>query len=428
MGDGIGRVQSGVGQIDLGQPHEPVNKRGQTASQDIDQLIGILDFSGIGGRQTEKPKKVKLGTAEDAPRLDQAKGKSDIEKFFSSVGKGIKSLFTGLADKIAGLFKVDTARGDVLPNGAAFDEPAPDTARTRKESYTLNLGNSQPAVLSREAFVPLSFVPDEGEALPSSVSALNQLNTEIAAVAVMLEKAETPEARVLALGTMFRGEDAGVKANVAFVKSHMDFRAIGEELLVACTDEINAAAQCIDNYNYVTGENTTSINWADISPQPTAEHAERASLAQDVLLRSVFDLADKILENLLNANGWASGVSDDLNAFIAAKMDIIADADLQLQEKSQVARSMITNDFLLRGVLSQCMPLSLAMDPSAAAVVRGAFDVVLSLSNQKSVHNVSSGHEQARELFAALRDKHQGARMDDLFVALGMPAEYRKDA
>jgi hypothetical protein len=52
----------------------------------------------------------------------------------------------------------------------------------------------------------------------------------------------------------------------------------------------------------------------------------------------------------------------------------------------------------------------------------------MSVVNNVSVDQGSAIYEPAQEMFNTLRDKYQGAPIDNFFQALGMPAEYRKDA
>lgn len=402
MANGIGGVQSGVGHIGLGQDNEPVNQRGQTRSEDAAQLRSIIADLGIGGSQTDKPKKVKAGTAEGAPRLDQAKGKSDIEKFFSGVGKGIKSLFTGLADKITGLFKPQS-------------------------HHNLNLGNTPAAELTREAFVPLSFVAAEGEALPKSVSALTELQTQVDQMTKTADAKSDAAERAQIFGTLFRANNSGTRANKEFVASHVDFKSIAEDVISSNADQFISAAQKYEAFLEAAGEQMGMGIYSDLMPQATPKADAKAEAAREAVVIAVFETADRMLEAIFAPDGWVAELSDDLKAFTGAKLDLIAASDARPEEKAGMARSQLANDFVLRGVLTDFNDMRVGMDGASSEIVKNATNLVMSLVNNKTHDTGSNGYEPARELFSALRDTYKGARLDNFLQALGMPAEYRKD-
>jgi hypothetical protein len=68
------------------------------------------------------------------------------------------------------------------------------------------------------------------------------------------------------------------------------------------------------------------------------------------------------------------------------------------------------------------------MDAPAGYIVKEATRFMQALVNGITTDKSTKHYEPVKELFDTLRDKHQGEPMDTFFEALGMPAEYRKDA
>lgn len=411
---GIGGVPGGVGHVGLGQDVQTTHTAGQSPEAQTAWLRATIDGIGEQGRAPDIRPDIRSGTAQDAPRLDQARGKSGIEKVFSSVGNGIKSFFTKVADKIADLFK-----------------PQP--------AYNLNLGNKPPAQLTREAFVPLSeFAPlseatgpvigAAREGTPNSVSALTELQTQIDAMTRSADGQSDAAARAQVFGTMFRGNTAGTTANNAFVTSHLDFRSIAEDIISSSADQIIGAAKKYEAFLDAAGLHMGADIYHALTPQATPEADAMAEAARHELVVAVFETADRVLDAMFATDGWVAGLSDDLKAFTSAKMDVIASSDARSEEKAGMARKLLANDFLLRGVNAEIFNSRAGMDAPAGKIVLEVSKIVQSLLNNVTVDKGSAIYEPAQELFQTLRDKHQGEPMDTFFEALGMPAEYRKDA
>jgi hypothetical protein len=393
MGNGIGGVQGGVGPVGLGQVGEAPHASGQAGVENGAQLLARID--SIGTSQAATPTGLTAGTAEGAPRLDQARGKGDIEKFLSTVGKGIKSFFTSVADKIAKLFE---------PKAQAQPEIA-----------------VQPQIQARppsEPFVPIPYT-GEGEA-PVSVKALNGFQQELSKIAANENGDFT---------TLQRNNEPAVIQTKAFIRSHIDMPALSRSILENCAEATASAAEKLNAYETAIGLGTPSgFQWGFSGQQlQDTQLAEAQNLYTD-MCDAVFELADALLETLFSANGLPKSMSDDLQAFVAAKMDVIAALDIDQADKPLIGRITLASDFLLRGVMPDMTVTAASMPEAEKRVTFAAFQVVQSLVNDKSESTSSLAYEGSAALFGALREKHQGARMDDLFVALGMPAEYRKDA
>ena len=325
-----------------------------------------------------------------------------------------KSFFTKVADKIADLFK-----------------PQP--------AYNLNLGNKPPAQLTREAFVPLSeFAPlseatgpvigAAREGTPNSVSALTELQTQIDAMTRSADGQSDAAARAQVFGTMFRGNTAGTTANNAFVTSHLDFRSIAEDIISSSADQIIGAAKKYEAFLDAAGLHMGADIYHALTPQATPEADAMAEAARHELVVAVFETADRVLDAMFATDGWVAGLSDDLKAFTSAKMDVIASSDARSEEKAGMARKLLAYDFLLRGVNAEIFTSKAGMDEPAGKIVLEVSKIVQSLLNNVTVDKGSAIYEPAQELFQTLRDKHQDEPMDTFFEALGMPAEYRKDA
>lgn len=411
---GIGGVPGGVGHVGLGQDIQTTHTAGQSPEAQTAWLRATIDGIGEQGRAPDIRPDIRSGTAQDAPRLDQARGKSGIEKVFSSVGNGIKSFFTKVADKIADLFK-----------------PQP--------AYNLNLGNKPPAQLTREAFVPLSeFAPlseatgpvigAAREGTPKSVSALTELQTQIAAMTRSADGKSDPSQRAEVFNTLFRGQEDGVKANREFVTSHLDFVSIGQDVISSSSDQIIGAAKKYEAFIEAAGEYMGASIYNELMPQGTPEADAMAEEARHAVVVAVFETADRMLDEIFATDGWVAGLSDDLKAFTSAKMDVIGSSDARHEEKAGMARSLLANDFLLRGVVAEIFTSNQDMDAPAGYIVKEATRFMQALVNGITTDKSTKHYEPAKELFDTLRDKHQGEPMDTFFEALGMPAEYRKDA
>jgi hypothetical protein len=411
---GIGGIPGGVGHVGLGQDVQTTHTAGQSPEAQTAWVRATIDGIGEQGRAPDIRPDIRAGTAQDAPRLDEARGKSGIEKFFSSVGNGIKSVFTKVADKIADLVK-----------------PQP--------AYNLNLGNKPPAQLTRETFVPLSeFAPlseatgpvigAAREGTPKSVNALTELQTQIDAMMRSADGKSDPAERAGVFNTLFRGQEDGVKANREFVTSHLDFRSIAEDVISSSADQIMGAAKKYEAFLDAAGEGMGAEIYHLLIPQGTPEADAMAEEARHAVVVAVFETADRMLDAMLATDGWVAGLSDDLKAFTSAKMDVIASSDARSEEKAGMARKLLTNDFLLRGAVAEVSNARVGMDDAAAAIISNSLKLVMSLLNNSTVDRGSDHYEPAKELFQTLRDKHQDEPMDAFLQALGMPAEYRKDA
>ncbi|WP_226550576.1 hypothetical protein [Celeribacter naphthalenivorans] len=342
---------------------------GDTAKVDFSSMDEILAFTGIGGKQKERPK-ISKGTGEGAPRLDGA-AKERKETF----GDFITKLAKGIAKSIENAF---------AKLGGASDQPKFHATRTREAL-------PQGAEITHPGKKPIS----EGHASHENLKSHLEAFTDV--------------------GTFLRGNDKTRNAGSDFLRSHARYDVAATDALIAADKPLSQLSKSIEG-----AEDFLFLKRDNLSDDQKALVYQAAGEMLGALLPAEGS----------GTRGLADVFSTEAKDITGMGFSLIADGErsgLSPEDQKAVAHKFINSETVLRGLNPEFMTIRAGLEKEQdGAALNFAVSVIQSVfSGAKEPGGIAQDPVQAplyNDLFATF-----APRVEDFCAAMGMPEGLRHE-
>ncbi|NIZ11991.1 hypothetical protein [Phaeobacter sp. HF9A] len=363
----VNRIGGATPQPGLGLP---TGAQAETASNTVDfsSMNDILAFTGIGGKQADRPKIAK-GTGEGAPRLD---GKAKERK--QTVGDFIAKIAKGIAKSISTAFaklgqsdqpKFHAARGrEALPQGAEISFP-------------------------------------DKKPMSEGLTACENLRGH-------LENFKD-------VGTFLRGNGKAQNAGSDFLRSHARYDVAATDALIAADKPLAALSKSIagaDDFVFLKRENLTS-------EQKTLVYEAAEQMLEALLPEPGSD-----------TRGFSDVFSAEAKEVTTLGFELIADEDrsgLSADDQKAVAHKYVNSECVLRGLAPEFINIRAGLDKEEdGAALNFAVSIMQSIfSGAKEPGGITQDDVQ-RPLYTALYEAFT-PRVEAFLGEMGMPEGLRYD-
>lgn len=349
----------------------PAPQQANAASGKVDfsSIDDILAFTGIGGKQSERPK-IARGTGEGAPRLD---GKA--KERGQTVGDFIAKLAKGIAKTIGNAFakltqtdqpKFQAARGrEALPQGAEISFP---DKKPLSEGYT------------------------SCENLRGHLENFGDI------------------------GTFLRGNDKAQNVGSDFLRSHARYDVAATDALIAADKPLSALSKSIsgaEDFLFLKRENLTS---------------EQKTLVYEAAERMLGAL---LPEPGSGQRGLSDVFSAEAKEITGLGFELIADEErsgLSPDDQKAVAHKYVNSECVLRGLTPEFMKIRAGLEKEEdGAALNFAVSVMQSIFSGAQEPGGITQDDVQRPLYSALYETFT-PRVEAFLGDMGMPEGLRYDS